>query len=161
MGQIPSFGAPPPDSSLTISGKAADAKVVGDKITSLSNSIDTINNSIISTNNTLTNLSNGLGGIRWHNIYMNDHDSSFCITANEDTTGQYYRQYFIVYMIDQSGSLFCFTLVWRGPSGSISVGTIHGSGTVSHSNGTISCHTNTGGWGVTYVLWGNPNLTIS
>lgn len=30
MGQIPNFGAP--DSCLTVSGKAADAKVVGDKI---------------------------------------------------------------------------------------------------------------------------------
>lgn len=148
MGQIPNFGAPPPDSSLTVSGKAADAKVVGDKINSLNNSI--------------ANLSNGLGRIQWHNLYMNGSDSAFHITANEDTTGKYYRQYFIVYMIDQGGSLFAFTLVWRGPSGSISTGTIHGSGTVSHSNGTISCHTNTGGgWGTTYVLWGNPNLTVS
>lgn len=31
MGQIPNFGAPP-DSSLTVSDKAADAKVVSDKI---------------------------------------------------------------------------------------------------------------------------------
>ena len=147
MGQIPNFGAPPPDSSLTISGKAADAKVVGDKVNSLNNSI--------------TNLSNGLGGIQWHNTYMNGHDSSFHITANEDTSNIYYRQYFIVYMIDQNGGLFAFTLVWRGPSGSISAGTIHGSGTVSHSNGTISCHTDTGSWGTTYILWGNPNLTVS
>lgn len=147
MGQIPNFGAPPPDSSLTVSGKAADAKVVGDKFFALNNSI--------------TNLSNGLGGIQWHSIYMNDSDSAFHITANEDTTGQYYRQYFIVYMIDQGGGLFAFTLVWRGPSGSISTGTIHGSGSVSHSNGTISCHTNSGSWGTTYVLWGNPNLTVS
>lgn len=35
MGQIPNFGAPLPDSSLTVSGKAADSKVVGDKIDSL------------------------------------------------------------------------------------------------------------------------------
>ena len=92
---------------------------------------------------------------------MNGSDSAFHITANEDTSGQYYRQYFIVYMIGQNGGLFAFTLVWRGPSGSISTGTIHGSGTVSHSNGTISCHTNEGSWGTTYVLWGNPNLTVS
>ena len=32
MGQIPNFCAPPPDSSLTVSDKAADAKVVSDKI---------------------------------------------------------------------------------------------------------------------------------
>ena len=147
MGTIPSISTPPPDTTLSISGKAADAKVVGDKINSLNNSI--------------TNLSNGLGGIQWHNTYMNDHDSSFHITANEDTSGTYYRQYFIVYMIDQSGGLFAFTLVWRGPSGPISAGTIHGSGTVSHSNGTISCHTDTGSWGTTYILWGNPNLIVS
>lgn len=32
MGTIPSISTPPPDSTLSISGKAADAKVVGDKI---------------------------------------------------------------------------------------------------------------------------------
>ena len=41
MGQIPNFGAPP-DSSLTVSGKAADAKVVGDKIDLLSSRIATL-----------------------------------------------------------------------------------------------------------------------
>ena len=42
MGYIPFNSAPPPDSSLTISGKAADAKVVGDKINLLDNSINSL-----------------------------------------------------------------------------------------------------------------------
>lgn len=46
MGQIPNFGAPPPDSSLTVSGKAADAKVVGDKIDLLSSRIATLEDAV-------------------------------------------------------------------------------------------------------------------
>lgn len=91
---------------------------------------------------------------------MNNHDSSFHITTNEDTTGLYYRQYFIVYTIGQNGKLFAFTLVWKGPNRSISTETIHGSGSVSHSNGIISCHTDDS-WGIIYVLWSNSNLTVS
>lgn len=42
MGQIPNFGAPPPDSSLTVSGKAADAKVVGDKINTINEALSAL-----------------------------------------------------------------------------------------------------------------------
>ena len=48
MGQIPNFGAPPPDSSLTVSGKAADAKVVGDKFTSLNSTCTALASSLSS-----------------------------------------------------------------------------------------------------------------
>ena len=42
MGQIPNFGVPLPDSSLTISGKAADAKVVGDKIDKINSIVNNL-----------------------------------------------------------------------------------------------------------------------
>ena len=41
MGYIPSISTPPPDSTLSIAGKAADSKVVGDQISNLISSLDT------------------------------------------------------------------------------------------------------------------------
>ena len=41
MGTIPSISTPP-DSTLSISGKAADAKVVGDKINSIDSQISSL-----------------------------------------------------------------------------------------------------------------------
>lgn len=46
MGQIPNFGAPLPDSTLSIRGKAADSKAVGDKIDSLNSTVTAINSLI-------------------------------------------------------------------------------------------------------------------
>lgn len=42
MGTIPSISTPPPDSTLSISGKAADAKVVGDKINLIDSQISSL-----------------------------------------------------------------------------------------------------------------------
>ena len=43
MGTIPSISTPPLDSTLSISGKAADAKVVGDKINLINGKINNLN----------------------------------------------------------------------------------------------------------------------
>lgn len=88
-------------------------------------------------------------------------DFTFKITANEDTTAQYYRRYFLIYVIGQDGGLFATTLVWRGPSGGISTDTIHGSGSLTHSNGTITGKTDVSSWGNVFVFWSSPNITIS
>lgn len=42
MGTIPLISTPPPDNTLSISGKAADAKVVGDKINLIDNQISSL-----------------------------------------------------------------------------------------------------------------------
>lgn len=61
MGQIPNFGAPPPpDSSLTVSGKAADAKVVGNKFTSLNSTCTALASSLRTTNTNLSTLKSNL-----------------------------------------------------------------------------------------------------
>ena len=42
MGSIPSISTPLPDSTLSISGKAADAKVVGDKIDKINSIVNNL-----------------------------------------------------------------------------------------------------------------------
>lgn len=88
-------------------------------------------------------------------------DFSFKITANEDTTTQYYRRYFLVYIIDQNAGCFAFTLVWKGYNNDIVTHTLHGSGSVTHSNGVISGKSDEGSWGNVFVFWSTPNITIS
>ena len=102
-----------------------------------------------------------LGDMRYAVLGQNERDFSFRITANEDTTGQYYRRYFLVYVIDQGAGCFAFTLVWKGYNNEISVGTLHGSGNVTHSNGVVSGKSDAGSWGNVFVFWSTPNITIS
>nr|DAH19314.1 MAG TPA: hypothetical protein [Bacteriophage sp.] len=51
---------PPPDSSLTVSGKAADAKVVGDKFTSLNSTCTALASSLRMANTNLSTLKSNL-----------------------------------------------------------------------------------------------------
>lgn len=102
-----------------------------------------------------------MGGMCFKVLGMSGTNFTFKITANEDTTPQYYRIHFLIYVIGQNGDLFASTLVWRGPSGDISTGTIHGSGSLTHSNGTVTGKSNVGSWGSVFVFWSNPNITIS
>lgn len=88
-------------------------------------------------------------------------DFTFKITANEDTTAQYYRKYFLIYVIGQDGGLFASTLVWRGPNGDISTDIIHGSGSMTHSNGTITGKSDVSSLGDVFVFWSTPSITIS
>lgn len=64
MGYIPSIGTPPPDSTLSIRGKAADSKTVGDKLstlnTSLSSTATALKSSVNSLNTNLTGVKNRL-----------------------------------------------------------------------------------------------------
>lgn len=85
----------------------------------------------------------------------------FKIKMNDNTNEQYYRQYFIIFMVDQGSNLFASTLVWRGYSGEISTSTFHGSGSITHSNGTITLKTNTGSWGRTFVFWAGKNIQLT
>ena len=59
MGSIPSISTPPLDSTLSISGKAADAKVVGDKINSLNSSIINLSNGLPKTLEYIGSISDG------------------------------------------------------------------------------------------------------
>nr|DAH43545.1 MAG TPA: hypothetical protein [Caudoviricetes sp.] len=102
-----------------------------------------------------------MGDMRYAVLGQNVNDFSFRITANEDTTGQYYRRYFLVYIIDQSAGCFAFTLVWKGYNNDIATHTLHGSGSVTHSNGVISGKSDEGSWGNVFVFWSTPNITIS
>lgn len=102
-----------------------------------------------------------MGGMCFKVLGMSGNDFSFRITANEDTTEQYYRRYFLVYVIDQSAGCFAFTLVWKGYNNDISVSTLHGSGSVTHSNGVISGKSDEGSWGDVFVFWSTPSITIS
>lgn len=149
MGQIPNFGAPPPDSSLTVSGKAADAKVVGDKFSTLNNSINGISNSLS----------------EFHTKQFGTGDGptyTFKITTTEDTSAQYYRTYFLLFLIGQGAQLMQATITWRGPSDTISQEIQHGSGaSISHSNGTVTVKFPNGTWGRLYVCWWNNSVTVS
>nr|DAT87629.1 MAG TPA: hypothetical protein [Caudoviricetes sp.] len=60
MGYIPSIGTPPPDSTLSIAGKAADSKVVGDKFTSLNSTCTALASSLRTTNSNLSTLKTNL-----------------------------------------------------------------------------------------------------
>ena len=130
-----------------MAGSPADAAVVGNKITGVTEQIGAV--------------SRQLGDMRYAVLGMNVNDFSFRITANEDTTGQYYRRYFLVYVIDQSAGCFAFTLVWKGYNNDIVTHTLHGSGSVTHSNGVISGKSDAGSWGNVFVFWSTPNITIS
>lgn len=147
MGNVIKGSYPPPDETLTQNGVAADAAVVGNKIAGVTEQISAIGRQV--------------GGLCSNVLGMSGVDFTFKITANEDTTVQNYRVYFLIYVVDQGGGLFASTLVWRGPSGDISTGTIHGSGSLTHSNGTITGKSNVGSWGNVFVFWSNTNITIS
>ena len=60
MGHISSIGIPPPDSTLSVRGKAADSKVVGDKIDSLNSTATALASSLKTTNTNLTGVKNRL-----------------------------------------------------------------------------------------------------
>lgn len=130
-----------------MAGSPADAAVVGNKIAGVTEQISAIGRQ--------------LGDMRYAVLGQNGLDFSFKITANEDTTGQYYRRYFLVYVIDQSAGCFAFTLVWKGYNNNIVTHTLHGSGSVTHSNGVISGKSDEGSWGDVFVFWSTPNITIS
>lgn len=102
-----------------------------------------------------------MGGMCFKVLGMSGSNFTFKITANEDTTGQYYRRYFLVYVIDQSAGCFAFTLVWKGYNNDIVTRTLHGSGSVTHSNGVISGKSDEGSWGNVFVFWSTPSITIS
>lgn len=138
---------PPADETLSLAGSPADAAVVGNKIAGVTEQISAVGRQV--------------GGMCFNVLGMNGVDFTFKITANEDTTVQNYRVYFLIYVVDQGGGLFASTLVWRGPSGDISTGTIHGSGSLTHSNGTITGESGVGSWGNVFVFWSNTNITIS
>lgn len=138
---------PPVDETLSLAGSPADAAVVGDKIAGVTEQISAIGRQV--------------GGLCSNVLGMSGTNFTFKITANEDTTTQHYRIYFLIYVIGQNGDLFASTLVWRGPSGDISTNTIHGSGSLTHSNGTITGESGVGSWGRVFVFWSTPNITIS
>lgn len=138
---------PHADETLSLVGSPADAAVVGNKIAGVTEQIRAVGMQ--------------MGGMCFKVLGMSGLDFTFKITANEDTTVQNYRVYFLIYVVDQGGGLFASTLVWRGPSGDISTGTIHGSGSLTHSNGTINGESGVGSWGNVFVFWSNPNITIS
>ena len=138
---------PPADETLSLTGSPADAAVVGNKIAGVTEQISAVGMQ--------------MGGMCFKVLGMNVNDFSFRITANEDTTTQYYRRYFLVYVIDQSAGCFAFTLVWKGYNNDIATRTLHGSGSVTHSNGVISGKSDEGSWGDVFVFWSTPNITIS
>lgn len=147
MGRVLKNPPPPADETLSLVGSPADAAVVGNKIAGVTEQISAVGRQV--------------GGLCSNVLGMSGTKFTFKITANEDTTVQNYRVYFLIYVVDQGGGLFASTLVWRGPSGDISTGTIHGSGSLTHSNGTINGESGVGSWGDVFVFWSSPNITIS
>lgn len=138
---------PPADETLSLAGSPADAAVVGNKIAGVTEQISAVGMQ--------------MGGMCFKVLGMSGLDFAFKITANEDTTEQYYRRYFLVYVIDQSAGCFAFTLVWKGYNNDIVTHTLHGSGSVTHSNGVISGKSDEGSWGDVFVFWSTPSITIS
>lgn len=138
---------PPADETLSLAGSPADAAVVGNRIAGVTEQTRAVGMQ--------------MGGMCFKVLGMSGTKFTFKITANEDTTPQYYRIHFLIYVIDQNGGLFASTLVWRGPSRDISTDTIHGSGSLTHSNGTITGESGGGSWGLVFVFWSSPNITIS
>ncbi len=140
---------PPPDSTLSIAGKAADSKVVGDKLSTLNNSINGINDSLS----------------EFHTKQIGSSDGptyTFKISTTENTSAQYYRTYFLLILIGQNAQLMQATITWRGPSGDLSQEIQHGSGaSISHSNGTVTVKFPYGTWGRLYVCWWNNSITVN
>ena len=147
MGRVLKNPPPTADETLSLAGSPADAAVVGNKIAGVIEQISAVGRQV--------------GGMCFNVLSMNGTNFTFKITANEDTTGQYYRRYFLVYVIDQSAGCFAFTLVWKGYNNDIVTHTLHGSGSATHSNGVISGKSDEGSWGDVFVFWSTPSITIS
>lgn len=88
MGYIPSIGASPPDSTLSVKGKAADSKTVGDKINSLSSTATALASSLKTTNTNLTGVKNRLiasDGLQFKFGINTDGEYGYYNTAGELT----------------------------------------------------------------------------